>query len=1518
MVSTRNTSRSNTNPVRMPDPPEDADSRPPGPAEAIQANTDEVEALRLVNQRLIGEMEQLTRQIQHPQGERQNQGGHNVPPHEGRHGYAIPRNTEAEAESSQARGHSPQPVLVGEEGQAVHRGRGESVEPHRLPPMTREQTWEQRFRDLQQELSRMKEVVKGRTPDTMDTLVQQTESPFTPEVLNYPLPAKFRMPQVEVFDGVKDPVDHLNTYKNQMELHGYPDPVRCRAFATTLKGPAMAWFNRIPPSTISSFRELSIAFVSHFIGARTYRKPSYHLLTIKQGSQENLKSYVQRFNAESLKIDVLDDKFAVTAFIAGLGMQSKDLMFSISKNPQASMAEVLAKAEKYINGEEALMSKKDSSSASKDKKTTERRRGRSPRRQGDQRRSSGTEQERSPKRRGNLWDRLGPSQPERRRPYSPQRFTPLTASVSQVLHEVRNEQFLRWPAPMKSSPATRDNTKYCEFHRDYGHRTDNCIQLRKEIEYLIQRGYLRRFISPGSQTQGPAQNQNQAPAQQPPPRQTTTPHQQPLGEIHVISGGFAGGGESSSARKAHLRSIRTIDMGEVQSVSKMPRVDTTITFSDSDLEGYQHPHDDPLVIRAIVANTTVHRVLVDNGSSADIIFASAFDKMGIGREKLDPVNTHLRGFSGEKVLPLGSIQLVLTLGEPPCQATTTARFLIVDAPSAYNMLLGRPSLNAIKAIPSAYHLVIKFPTVNDVGMVRGDQRVARECYTASMKHKTVDNVSMGELDMRDEIATRPEPSEELEPIILDDDPEHLAYIGSKLAEGLKGPLTQFLKQNKDIFAWKQADMSGIDPAVITHKLNTDPSFKPIKQKRRSFAPERQKAIKEEVDKLLHAGAVREVEYPEWLANVVLVKKANGKWRLCIDFTDINKACPKDSFPLPRIDLIVDATAGHELLSFMDAFSGYNQISMDPNDQEKTSFVTAQGTYCYRVMPFGLKNAGATYQRLVNRMFQKQIGTTMEVYIDDMLVKSTVAGLHIAHLSETFQILRDYNMKLNPAKCAFGVSAGKFLGFIVNHRGIEANPEKIKALIDMPSPSGIKEVQRLTGRIAALSRFVSRASDKCQPFFQVLKKAFQWDEKCEEAFTALKTYLSSPPILVSPAEGELLTLYLAVSDFSTTAVLVRDKERIQHPVYYCSRALRGAEERYPRMEKLILALVTAARKLRPYFQAHTIEVPTEYPMKQVLHKPEVSGRLMKWAIELSEFDIRYKPKTAIKAQVLADFIMEFAPTEMTEPSQSRDDPPIWKLSVDGASNAQGSGAGLILTSPEGIDIEYALRFGFHASNNEAEYEAVIAGLNLAHSLEVDQLEVHSDSQLIVRQIEDTYGAKSDRMILYLQKVRDLCKKFVSVQIQYVPRTENSRADALAKLATALQEDMGESTPVEYLAEPSIHPYGAMVAPVGSTPSWMDPIWDYINDGTLPVNPKEAAKIRVRSSRFINHKGSLYKRGFFTPFLKCVAGEDARGHMREPYRSSNIGREGLEAGILLAHNAQGCNRPSQKMQNLPGTC
>ena len=187
--------------------------------------------------------------------------------------------------------------------------------------------------------------------------------------------------------------------------------------------------------------------------------------------------------------------------------------------------------------------------------------------------------------------------------------------------------------------------------------------------------------------------------------------------------------------------------------------------------------------------------------------------------------------------------------------------------------------------------------------------------------------------------------------------------------------------------------------------------------------------------------IREVKFQRWLANVVVVQKKNGKWRVCVDFTDLNKAFPKDPFPLPHIDSMVDATAGHEMLTFMDASSGFQQIQMEPSDQEDTTFITPTGIYCYLAMPFGLKNAGATYQRLVKKMFKDQLGDTMEVYIDDMVVKSKEAKNHVRDLKQAFEILDQYNMKLNPSKCHFGVGSGKFLGYMVTKRGIEASPQK---------------------------------------------------------------------------------------------------------------------------------------------------------------------------------------------------------------------------------------------------------------------------------------------------------------------------------------------------------------------------------------------------------------------------------------------------------------------------------------------
>ncbi|PKU64464.1 putative mitochondrial protein [Dendrobium catenatum] len=255
------------------------------------------------------------------------------------------------------------------------------------------------------------------------------------------------------------------------------------------------------------------------------------------------------------------------------------------------------------------------------------------------------------------------------------------------------------------------------------------------------------------------------------------------------------------------------------------------------------------------------------------------------------------------------------------------------------------------------------------------------------------------------------------------------------------------------------------------------------------------------------------------------------------------------------------------------------------------------------MPFGLKNAGATYQRLMNKVFKTIIGCNMEVYVDDMLVKRLEKSQHISDLEQCFRLLRHFNMRLNPAKCAFGVASRKFLGFMVTHRGIEANPKKIKAFRDMVPPKNIKEVQRLNGRIAALSHFLVRSGDKYLPFFKILRGVrnsdFQWTDECQEAFEQLRKYLASPPLLFKLTSGEKLYLYIAVLAQTISSVLVREENATQRPVYYVSKILSETEGRYPLADKTALALVYSARKLHPYFQAHSIGVYTNQPLKSIL-------------------------------------------------------------------------------------------------------------------------------------------------------------------------------------------------------------------------------------------------------------------------------------------------------------------------------
>ncbi|CAL2258020.1 unnamed protein product [Prunus armeniaca] len=690
--------------------------------------------------------------------------------------------------------------------------------------------------------------------------------------------------------------------------------------------------------------------------------------------------------------------------------------------------------------------------------------------------------------------------------------------------------------------------------------------------------------------------------------------------------------------------------------------------------------------------------------------------------KISKLARSLTGFNGATSITVGTIDL--DVHSPPVVCLQT--FMVIDKVSPYNGILGRPWISKIEAITSALHQKIRYPIPGGgIRQINSDQAMARGCKAqglkkskqlqftqvmqaaneagsalnrqANPKRKELRNQDRDEgirpegsfeegwkpeedielvppdpdqLEKEAQIGSRqnsnkkdrdegicPEgsleegwkPEEDVELVPLDPhQPDKKMRIGSRLSLDEKMELTIFLQNNKDMFACSPSDMPGIDPNIICHRLHVNPASKPVVQKRRNFAPEWVAIIEAEIDKLLAAGFIEEVSYSEWLAN------------------------------------LVDSTSGNQLLSFMNAYSGYNQIMMYDDDKAKTSFIIERGTYYYKVMPFGLKNAGATYQRLVNKIFKEQIGRTMEVYVDDMLVKTPKRADHLKNLTEAFSLLRQYCMKLNPSKCTFGVLSGRFLGYLVTQRGIEAHPHQIKAILEMKSPSTVKEIQSLTDRAAALNRFLSKSTDKCRPFFKALKKGQKdkWDEECEVAFQNLKTYLTSPPLLSKPVPSEDLFVYLAVFNSAVSSALIREELGAQHPIFYMSKALLDVETRYPKLEKLILALVVSARKLRPYYQAHRVIVMTDFPLRSILHSPDASQRLMKWAIELIQYDLLYRPKTTIKAQALADFVAEFTPSAeeeklvskkkessradktSTEPDQPRD---MWQLHVDGASN-----------------------------------------------------------------------------------------------------------------------------------------------------------------------------------------------------------------------------------------------------------
>ncbi|WZZ59938.1 uncharacterized protein LOC106384627 [Brassica napus] len=495
------------------------------------------------------------------------------------------------------------------------------------------------------------------------------------------------------------------------------------------------------------------------------------------------------------------------------------------------------------------------------------------------------------------------------------------------------------------------------------------------------------------------------------------------------------------------------------------------------------------------------------------------------------------------------------------------------------------------------------------------------------------------------------------------------------------------------------------------------------------------------------------------------------------------------------------------------------------------------------------------------------------------------------------------MKLNPAKCRFAVASGEFLGYLVTCHGIEANPKQINALIEMVSPKTKREVQRLTGRVAALNHFISRSTDKCLPFYDTLKgnKKFEWSEECEKAFQQLKRYLATPPVLAKTSGGRTLFLYITVSTTAVSGILIREERGEQKPIFYISKTLLDAETRYPLMEKLAFTVVTSARKLRPYFQSYTIIILTTFPLRMILHSPSQSGLLAKWANELSEYDVEYRPGTFKKSQVLADFLVELPTGDMTktEPDST------WILHVDGSSSKQGSVIGIRLTFPTGKLLEQSFRLEFHASNNKAEYEALVAGLRLAHGLKIRNIHAYYDSQLVANQYSE-YEARDERMDAYLKLIQDLSRDINHFALTRIPRSENTQVDAFAALASSSDSGLRRVIPVEFIEHPSIGPpVGANLiraqiknaeevedppeenvdqSEYGCDSPWLEPIRAYIINGTLPTEKWAARKIKTHAARYVTVEGEIYKWRFSGPLMTCAEGEKARRVMDEVHSGS----------------------------------
>ncbi|GKA13541.1 reverse transcriptase domain-containing protein [Tanacetum coccineum] len=507
-----------------------------------------------------------------------------------------------------------------------------------------------------------------------------------------------------------------------------------------------------------------------------------------------------------------------------------------------------------------------------------------------------------------------------------------------------------------------------------------------------------------------------------------------------------------------------------------------------------HPNDEdegtegPMIIKAKIGGHCIHRMYVDGGSASKILYEHYFNRLRPEiKNQLVPATTPLIGFSA------------------------WMNFVVVTSPSPYNGIIGRPRVRKLQAVPSTAHEILKLPVEGGVITLKSSRLVPLECVLVSRPEETSQ-------------APKPIMKERVKVAINLEYPEQTVMTDSTLTEEGRNKLCNLLQRNLDIFAWKPADMTGIPRHIAEHRLNVREGCSPVRQKKRGQSADRNQAIQEEVRKLMEAGIMKEVHYHDWLSNPMMVKKHDDSWRMCVDFKDLNKVCPKDGYPLPEIDWKVESLCGFPFKRFLDAYKGYHQIQMAKEYEEKTAFITSQEIFCYIKMPFGLRNVGATYQRLVDKSFHKQIGRNLKVYVDDLVIKSRTKDEIVRDIEETFKTLREINVKLNPKKYTFGVEEGMFLWYKVNTKGAES-------------------VSRQGGRHL---KFLAKSAEKSLPFFKTLKKCmkksdFHWTAEAEEVFKKMKQLIAELPMLTAPMEIEELIVYLAAAKEIVNFLVKRPEE-----------------------------------------------------------------------------------------------------------------------------------------------------------------------------------------------------------------------------------------------------------------------------------------------------------------------------------------------------------------------------------------